>query len=837
MKSRISTAALYALLCLALVVTTALVAAPMSTNQDGDGPGVICVISTPSGQAFTISGAASYNGTTPWATADAPAGSYTISWEDLSGYTSPADETGVLDAGRGLQFEGMYTEGDTAPEAGTIGVTSNMPGATFVLSGAASYNGTAAWAMAGVPAGDYTIMWDNVTGFTAPDSENQTLGAGEGIVFDGLFEPAAIETGTIGVASAPAGATFTIAGPASFNGTAPWAVADAPSGDYGILWDNMTGVTPTPEGENLTLEAGGAIAFQGIYGENATLPEVGVISVTSAPPGAGFSIAGGVTYNGTTPWLMPDVPAGSYAITWENMTGLTAPSGDNQTLEAGEVLSFHGGYTAAPSEAGTMGVAANRPEATFTLSGPTSYNGTVPWAVTDAEAGDYTITWENITGYTAPDSEDKTLAAGEAINFFGLYQEMPPQIGTIGVTSAPAGGTFTLSGAASYNGTAPWAVADAPAGDYTIMWENMTGYDMTPSSENQTLPAEGAIVFRGVYAENATEPGEGTIGVNSNVPDAAFSLSGPSSYNGTVPWAVADAPAGSYTIMWDNITGYTAPEGESHELAAGEAVTFYGAYTPAITPPQTGVIGVIANVPDASFTISGAGSYNGTVPWAVDNATPGSYTIMWDNVTGYTKPADGMAQLAAGGAIIFDGMYTPAGPPPQGGTINVTSVPSGARFTITGAASYKGTAPWTVDNASPGTYTIRWGEMAGYATPHSATMKLEAGKAISFEGKYVSSEWTYVFRDPKRGTTLCINTRDKTFRFTGPRNFDSGVQKATWMQVQRLPGQKTHVNMYYRGQSFRVILHAHAWQDFCEAWVYKVPKVTLYRLFDVRGVE
>ncbi len=844
--NRITMAAVYGLLCLALVVTTALVAAP-APNQAAPGAGVICVTSDPSGVTFSISGAASYSGTTPWAVANAPAGAYSITWENLLGYqTTPASENQTLAAGGAIVFDGVYSREVTAPQIGAIGVTSNLSGATFTIHGTASYNGTVPWAVADAPVGTYTIVWDNMTGYTTPDEQTRTLDEVSAITFNGAYRPivAPVTTGTIGVTSVPTGAGFNLSGAASYNGTAPWAVADAPPGAYTIMWDNMTGFdNMTPASENKTLVAGRAISFEGIYSTNTTAPRVGTIGVTSNLSGASFSLSGAASYNGTVPWAKADAPAGSYTIVWDNMTGYTTPENREEDLSAGEAIVFHGDYmpVVTPPQSGTIGVTSNLSGASFTLSGAAGYKGTVPWAQAGATAGAYTIVWDNITGYTAPADRTENLTAGQAIAFFGVYRSMEAQSGTIGVTSVPTGATFKLSGATSFNGTAPWAKADAPAGLYTITWDNMTGFDnMTPASENKTLRAEGAITFQGIYSTNMTAPRVGTIGVNSNLSGATFTISGAASYNGTVPWAVADAPAGSYTIMWDNMTGYTRPANRTQNLTAGEAITFDGVYTAAPAPPTVGVIGVISNLDNATFTISGAASYNGTVPWAVDNATPGSYTITWDNMTGYDKPANRTETLAAGHAVIFDGVYTPAQVPPQPNSISVTSSPSGASFTITGAASYNGTTPWTVDNATPGSYTITWDNMTGYTTPPSVTQTLQAGSGIHFEGDYVSGvqpKWTYTFHDPTRGTTLYLNTAEKTFRFTSPSGFDSGVREATWMQVQTFSGERVHINMYYRGESFRVIVHAHVWQDFCETWVYRPHRVTLYRLVDPVGFE
>ena len=78
-------------------------------------------------------------------------------------------------------------------------------------------------------------------------------------------------------------------------------------------------------------------------------------------------------------------------------------------------------------------------------------------------------------------------------------------------------------------------------------------------------------------------------------------------------------------------------------------------------------------------------------------------------------------------------------PPPQPGTISVTSSPSGASFTITGSASYSGTAPWSISSAPAGSYTVTWGALSGYTAPSSVSKSLSSSGSISFSGSYVQN--------------------------------------------------------------------------------------------------
>lgn len=80
------------------------------------GPhGTISVQSTPSGATFTISGPVSLGGMTPYPAVNAPAGTYTITWGSMVGYTKPAPSTKLLADGASITFNGVYIEGAEPP--------------------------------------------------------------------------------------------------------------------------------------------------------------------------------------------------------------------------------------------------------------------------------------------------------------------------------------------------------------------------------------------------------------------------------------------------------------------------------------------------------------------------------------------------------------------------------------------------------------------------------------------------------------------------------------------------------------------------------------------------
>jgi hypothetical protein len=74
-------------------------------------------------------------------------------------------------------------------------------------------------------------------------------------------------------------------------------------------------------------------------------------------------------------------------------------------------------------------------------------------------------------------------------------------------------------------------------------------------------------------------PVTGTINVTTNLPSATFTITGPATYSGSgTTFTQTDAPAGTYTITYGTLTGYTTPAPQSQNVAGGATIFFTGTY-------------------------------------------------------------------------------------------------------------------------------------------------------------------------------------------------------------------------------------------------------------------
>ena len=101
-------------------------------------------------------------------------------------------------------FTGVPTSGGpgstidcAVPTTGTVNVSSNIPGASWTITGPATLSGSGlSDSYTSKPTGTYTITWGTVNGFTPPSS-SQTLTTGGTITFTGTYPSVSINISNV----------------------------------------------------------------------------------------------------------------------------------------------------------------------------------------------------------------------------------------------------------------------------------------------------------------------------------------------------------------------------------------------------------------------------------------------------------------------------------------------------------------------------------------------------------------------------------------------------------------------------------------------------------------
>ncbi len=489
---------------------------------------------------------------------------------------------------------------------------------------------------------------------------------------------------------------------------------------------------------------GTALTSSSVADAAFAVSENGTIHVSGNLPGAGFSIQGPPNYNGSVPGdgdvEFSDVPPGSYRITWQDEVGYSTPSSETKTLpETGGSISFHGEYTEI-AQTGTIVVTANVPGATFNITGAATYSG-APRTISDAPAGTYTISWNDVPGYNTPGPQSRTLNANGTIEFGGQYTEIPVLEGTISVNSIPAGATFNITGAATYSGTAPWSTSGAPLGSYTITWNPLLGYN-TPPSETRSLSMGGGISFTGNYA---AVPQTGTIVVTANMPGATFTITGAAEYNGA-PRTITDAPAGDYTITWRVLAGMTSPPPQTLTLLAGSTITFNGVYIDNIPPAISGV------------AVKGVTTTTATITWTTNEQSDSQVEYGLTIAFGFTTPVN--PSLVTSHSVTITGMNPGtyyyyrvtsrdlAGNPMQSGRFEfLTSDDVPPKFLessviVTDISPSGATVKWETDERSDS--QVEYGLTANYGSVSTIDSSLVRSHTVALTG--LAPQTTYHYR-------------------------------------------------------------------------------------------
>ncbi|RLG68122.1 MAG: hypothetical protein DRO11_09400, partial [Methanobacteriota archaeon] len=355
------------------------------------------------------------------------------------------------------------------------------------------------------------------------------------------------------------------------------------------------------------------------------------------------------------------------------------------------------------------------------------------WSTT-APPGKYKITFYRVEGYGTPSPQTGELQAGKCLRFTAVYEPHtcsikisptnPEETDNISATikySLPsrcynvtwdgttfsAGGKITIKTRETYKHLLPCLprrtlrqlevnIGVLAAGSYTITVKN-SKYGVTQCQK--TFSVAGA----------APSEEYGMIMVTTNLDTASFTIQGPETYSGSgKSWGKTNVPTGTYTIIFNPVSGYETPEPQTKQVKKDLITTFHGEYT---QEQLTGAILVITNMENASFTITGPTTYYGMgMSWMEEEAPVGEYTITYNPVEGYETPSQETKTVLPGETTIFQAEYKPH-VEEEKATIQVNTNLDQASYTITGPEGFQevGTGKtWRRTDLTPGEYTITY---------------------------------------------------------------------------------------------------------------------------------
>jgi len=219
--------------------------------------------------------------------------------------------TAVADAAVSIGFQnsGGATVGGGVSisfQSGGIIVTTNLPAATFIITGAATFTGSGtSGSFPNAPPGQYTIAFGDLVGYVTPNTQTQTLAVGGTITFNGTYisvqpslgvSPTALTfTYQQGILRPPSPQNVTVSSSgAALNFTA--AASTVPPGGTWLSVSPAGGTTGSPTGTLSVSVAGGLTAAT--YNGQITITAAGTVNsplpvpvtLTVTPPTQAISL-------------------------------------------------------------------------------------------------------------------------------------------------------------------------------------------------------------------------------------------------------------------------------------------------------------------------------------------------------------------------------------------------------------------------------------------------------------------------------------------------------------------------------------------------------------------
>ncbi|MCK9398714.1 MAG: T9SS type A sorting domain-containing protein [Bacteroidales bacterium] len=354
-----------------------------------------------------------------------------------------------------------------------------------------------------------------------------------------------------------------------------------------------------------------------------------------------------------------------------------------------------------------------------------------PWKndleiVTGLSVGSHTVYYKTISGWTAPPPSTVNITGG---NTTCLCPAPPyvqiPQTGSLQVDLNP---DAAVAAGAQWNvDNGPWKndleiVSGLSLGNHTVYFKAITGWAApSPSLVNITANNTTCLCPAPPYTQSSQT---GSLQVDLN-PDAAVAAGAQWNVdNGS--WkndleTVFNLSAGSHTVYYKSISGWTAPSPSTVNITANNTYCLCPA-PPYTQGSQTGSLQVDLN-PDAAVA-AGAQWNVDNGPWKndleiVSGLSVGSHTVYYKAISGWSAPSPSSVNITANNVTCL----CPAPPYTQNsqtGSLQVDLNPDAA--VAAGAQWNVDNGPWkndleTVSGLVIGSHTVYYKDISGWTAP------------------------------------------------------------------------------------------------------------------------
>jgi hypothetical protein len=505
------------------------------------------------------------------------------------------------------------------------------------------------------------------------------------------------------------------------------ALPDVSVGTHSVSYADVEGWTK-PADESVVIENQQQASLVRTYRQHTGSLTITLEPANARTAGAQWRVDDGVWKNSGE--LVTDLVIGAHAVSFKETTGWVVP----------ENLAAQIAYSATTSLSATYTV--DLTSLMVTIEPVAAVSDGAKWSVDGLNwkssgesltlsVGTYSLMFNDLAGWVEPPAESITLPHGEATS---LTRTFTRQTGAVKVVMEPegartAGARWRLDGG-EWRSSGE-TLQDASQGAHTISFASVTGWT-TPADVSSIVKAGETTTVTRTYARQT-----GVLKVTLE-PVAIRLLGAKWRVDGGV-WhdslAAEDGlVVGTHIVECLAVTGWPKPDAQnatiSYNTTTNLTITYpvpTGSVTVAIEPEDAVAAGAKWRVDSGAWNASGA---------TVSNLSIGQHVVSYNEISGWTRPADASVTAAYGSPISITGAYSPVT-----ATLRVNIEPSDVRSVG---------ARWRVDNGEWlehgelvtglefGSHEVSFNAVNGWNAPEPQTVSLETAVTQTITGTYVS---------------------------------------------------------------------------------------------------
>ena len=262
---------------------------------------------------------------------DLGVGQHTVTFSDVSGWTTPGSQNVSISDGQTASVSGTYVQ-----QAGSLTVAISPQGA---IDAGAEWNvDGGSWQSSGaivssLGIGQHTVSFKNISGWNTPANQTASVTSGQTASLTGAYVQM---TGSLSVTLSPAGA---ITAGAKWNvDGGSWqdsgaTVSALSTGQHTVSFNSIPGWN-TPANQSASVTSGQTTSLTGTYAQQTGPLTVTINPSAAVSAGAMWAVDGG-------PWqssgaIVSDLSVGQHTVSFKNIAGWSTPANQTATIASGQ---------------------------------------------------------------------------------------------------------------------------------------------------------------------------------------------------------------------------------------------------------------------------------------------------------------------------------------------------------------------------------------------------------------------------------------------------------------------------------------------------------------------